>query len=93
MDTIGGKYPIIFRNGYTNYKEMSISGLLSLQNDLDINYIFKYNKSEESDEKRSFTSTIAKSYAETNNALNLTVDNFAKERDYKLFVLSWLNNG
>jgi hypothetical protein len=30
MDTIGGKYPFIFRNGNVYYKEFSISGLISL---------------------------------------------------------------
>jgi len=29
IDTIGGKYPFIFRNGVVNYKEFPISGLIS----------------------------------------------------------------
>ena len=33
MDTIGGKYPFVFRNGNVNYKEFPISGLLSLVSD------------------------------------------------------------
>jgi len=33
VDTIGSKYPFIFRNGIVNYKEFSISGLLSLLGD------------------------------------------------------------
>ena len=93
VDTIGGQYPIIFRNGYTNYKEMPISGLLSIQNDLDINYLFKYRKPADLEERREFTSSIAKGHAETDNAINLTIKNYTKERDYKLQVLSWLNNG
>jgi hypothetical protein len=32
-DTIGSKYPFIFRNGYVHYKEFSISGLISLLSD------------------------------------------------------------
>jgi hypothetical protein len=32
-DTIGGKYPFIFRNGNVEYKEFQISGLLSLLSD------------------------------------------------------------
>lgn len=28
-DTIGGKYPVIFRNGYVNYKEFQLAGLIS----------------------------------------------------------------
>jgi hypothetical protein len=33
LDTIGGKYPFIFRNGRANYKEFPVSGLLSLISD------------------------------------------------------------
>ena len=29
VDTLGGKYPFIFRNGNVKYKEFAISGLLS----------------------------------------------------------------
>jgi hypothetical protein len=32
-DTIGGKYPFVFRNGRVEYKEFPISGLISLQSD------------------------------------------------------------
>jgi hypothetical protein len=33
VDTIGGKYPFIFRNGNVEYKEFPISGLITLQSD------------------------------------------------------------
>ncbi len=33
IDTIGGKYPFIFRNGIVCYKEFPISGLISFQED------------------------------------------------------------
>jgi hypothetical protein len=33
VDTIGGKYPFVFRNGRVEYKEFPISGLISLQSD------------------------------------------------------------
>jgi hypothetical protein len=33
VDTIGSKYPFIFRNGKVKYKEFSISGLLSYLSD------------------------------------------------------------
>lgn len=38
MDTIGNKYPFIFRNGIVNYKEFSISGLLSLLGDENLEF-------------------------------------------------------
>jgi hypothetical protein len=35
VDTIGSKYPFIFRNGNVEYKEMPISGLISYHMDND----------------------------------------------------------
>lgn len=32
-ETLGSKYPFIFRNGYINYRSMSISGLITFLND------------------------------------------------------------
>jgi hypothetical protein len=34
-DTVGGKFPYIFRNGYVNYKDFSISGLLTHLSDTE----------------------------------------------------------
>lgn len=42
VDTIGGKYPFIFRNGNVEYKEFAISGLITLlsdENSLFMDYI------------------------------------------------------
>lgn len=33
LDTLGSKFPFIFRNGHTNYKEFAISGLISYLSD------------------------------------------------------------
>ena len=41
MDTIGSKYPFIFRNGIVNYKEFPIAGLITYLADnaeLFVNY-------------------------------------------------------
>ena len=38
MDTIGGKYPFIFRNDQVEYKEFPIAGLISYQ--MDENNLF-----------------------------------------------------
>lgn len=35
LETMGGKYPFFFRNGYVNYKEIPISGLISHLMDAD----------------------------------------------------------
>lgn len=42
MDTIGGQYPFILRNGRTYYREFPISGLISYQMDED-NYFFDHS--------------------------------------------------
>ena len=42
-NTIGGKYPFIFRNGAVEYKEFPISGLISYLMDEDEFFISKKN--------------------------------------------------
>ena len=90
MDTIGSQYPFILRNGYVNYKELSISGLISLL----------------SDDSGKFANTVTAAKA-SNNRLsspalnanimdlqtNVSADNIYNERQFKLDVLEWLNNG
>ncbi len=41
IETIGSKYPFIFRNGIVNYTEFSISGLLSLLGDENKQFLFR----------------------------------------------------
>jgi hypothetical protein len=43
VDTIGSKYPFIFRNGAVDYKEFPISGLLSYEMDDEGLFDSKYN--------------------------------------------------
>ena len=75
MDTIGGKFPFIFKNGNVKYKEFPISGLISCQLDEEFLFINKDNLG-----RHDFSS-------------NLTGENIASEREFKLEVLEWLNNG
>ena len=72
-NTIGSKYPFIFRNGNVCYKEFPINGLISYQSDEDF----------------LFTKTMD----EYNVVTDLTYENIASEREFKLQVLNWLNNG
>lgn len=71
LDTIGGQYPFVFRNGRVKYKEFPIAGLISYW--MDNENLFTLEKKEYS--------------------TNLTSDNIALERNFKLQVLEWLNNG
>lgn len=42
-DTIGGKYPVIFRNGHVNYKEFQLSALVSYYMDEEYLFMPLYN--------------------------------------------------
>ncbi len=75
-DTIGGRYPFIFRNGNVKYKEFSISGLIS--------YLM--------DEQQLFLLHDDLGPMEFRDT-NLTQENMRAERNFKLEVLEWLNNG
>ena len=89
IDTIGNKYPFIFKNGKVGYKEFSISGLLSYLSDEQS--LFLNNKELYREFYRKST------FAEENNLIyasnNLTSLNYQKEKEFKLEVLEWLNDG
>ena len=72
VDTIGSKYPFIFRNGNVEYKEMPISGLISYHMDND----------------ELFMKQVMEPYD-----VNLTSENIVAERNFKLAVMEWLENG
>ena len=74
-NTIGSKYPFIFRNGRVSYKEFPISGLVS--------YLI--------DEEELFT-TKDELFLEQPDT-NLTDNNIAAERIFKLKVLEFFNDG
>lgn len=86
VNTIGSKHPFIFRNGRVYSHEFPISGLISYQ--MDEEHLF-------SDEYPS------PPFREETNSLKhidfsmtaLTSENISKERDFKLKVLEWLNDG
>ena len=92
-NTIGGKYPFIFRNGNVRYKEFSISGLISYLADTDELFM--------SNAELGFVEEHAHRHATEHDEVlrSLTrsahVDsiNMAAERTFKLSVLEWLTNG
>ena len=90
MDTLGGKYPFIFRNGNVEYKEFSVSGLLSLLSD-DNGDFFDVFKPEDS-LKRSVTPAAARNIPSPFGTL-LTAENYRLEREFKTQALEWLTNG
>ena len=97
LNTIGSKYPFIFRNGIINYKEFPISGLISykadnnewfLKAEEDYNIILggAYRRSETPDDN-------ANKPWETVETLDSVGYNMRAERKFKLKLLEWLNNG
>lgn len=96
LETIGSKYPFIFRNGNVYYHEFPISGLISYQ--LDEAKLF-LNADEIDDgnilEQNTITSLYYQKIPQNQIRLNrdLTSDNLMSERYFKLAVLNWLTNG
>ena len=76
--TLGAKYPFFFSNSIVEYKEFSISGLISYV--MDENEYFASKKMDllKYDELDSF---------------DITDENIAHERRFRTMVLDWLNNG
>ena len=92
VDTIGSKYPFIFKNGYVHYKEFQISGLISMLCDDNKTFYYQdFNKSQDIDHKR--ISTPSYLLPEHKLSTDLTSENIYNERQFKLAVLEWLNNG
>lgn len=86
VNTIGSKHPFIFRNGKAYSHEFPISGLISYQMDEENLFSNEYplspiRKTTGASQNDNFSMT----------ALNST--NMSKERNFKLQVLEWLNNG
>lgn len=76
--TLGGKYPIILRNGAVEYKEFPINGLISYYMDND-ELFFSIEKD--------------LNIADWVPTTDIIDDNIYIERKFKMAVLEWLNNG
>ena len=93
MDTIGGQFPFVFRNGNTSYKEFPISGLISYHMDNDELFLTDEDlRFAAQPERRSATAANSAQKLSVRST-NLTGDNIAAERIFKLAVLDWLNDG
>lgn len=87
VETIGGTYPKIFRNGDVRYHEMNLGGLISVLS--DNNHLFQ--------EANMFNNNSSHMRVDTPNTNSITFfDNSAQyinENNFKLKVIHWLNNG
>ena len=82
IDTIGSKYPFIKRNGYMEYREFPISGLITCFMDNEEIFISKNNL---------YGEEIALLYDNYNKKENITnFNDFTYERDFREKVLDFL---
>lgn len=88
IETIGSQYPFFFRNAQVNYKEFPIGGLIACVGDEDNLFLNFNNKKTQQREETSSLNLTSQEFK-----TNLVSENFEKERDWKLNVLDWLNNG
>lgn len=89
MDTIGSKYPTIFRNGNAYYSEFPISGLITLN--MDDDKTFFTLKSDGYYFKNELV--IPNSKIQELSTTDLTNDNFYIEKIFRDKVEEFLNNG
>lgn len=88
-DTIGSQFPFFSRNGHVRYKELPISGLISYWMDNDEYFGLTLQDLQLPSIEASRDSTTLVPARRT----NLDDINFKAERQFKLAVLEWLNNG
>ena len=87
METIGGKYPVFFRNGNVHYKEIGISGLISYWMTSPGEFI------EESELGLDLYPTYRNGEAAYIRETNLTNTNIRAEHIFRQAVEEWLTNG
>jgi hypothetical protein len=88
MDVLGGKYPKFVENAAMNYKQLSISGLISSQE--DENGLFLTKEDVYQDMLANY-----KSYEESEyrDAYNIENYNYFWEREFREELIKWLNDG
>ena len=102
-DTIGGKYPFITRNGATFYKEFPIGGLLAQELDdhhyfvdPEWNHVHRHSSStkfEYDEEKQEYYLTKEQPRNALWDSHDYSDTTIALERNFKIKVLDWLNDG
>lgn len=93
VDTLGGKYPFIFRNGRVDYKEFPISGLISLIS--DPNEYFMKGMYAADPGPRIGTGIPREEQDDSifESKTAFTKENYYRERQFKLEALEWLSDG
>lgn len=89
-DTLGGRFPFITRNGDTYYREFPIAGLLAQELDVDNSFC---NKTVPIGHRHATPSEIPVAENTLRDWHMFSDENIALEREFKMNVLEWLNNG
>lgn len=93
-DTIGGKYPMFYRNGTLGYKEFPINGLISYHMDDNEDFMTKAELGLETEKSIRAKTANGESAAAFNIPThNLVEYNIVAERKFRNAVLDWLSNG
>lgn len=105
QDTLGGRFPVILRNGMAHYAEFPIGGLISLHSEYDgFSYFFNKDLNNLDDNDNDYTRELhektqkpfikgTETQYEENFNLNLTSNNMYLEKEYRETVEEFLNNG
>ena len=95
IDTIGNKFPFIFRNGIVNYREFPIGGLISYladNNEMFVHHEEDLNILLPQYTEREGTPTHQETYKRV-ATLDSIGYNMHAERRFKMKLLEWLNDG
>ncbi len=103
IDTLGGRYPKFAENAILNYKQFSVTGVISAEADYNQLFLNKQQYYGEeyqnyrvylSDEGiKSIVRNDAQNYDQTNDYLTTTQDDWFWEREFREAVVAWLNDG
>ncbi len=94
VDTIGGKYPFIFRNGNVEYKEFPIAGLITMVSDENELFMQGLKDKDPVRVKSQVGGSKTQVPLDPQSTYNqLSAENFRREREFKMEVLKWLTNG
>lgn len=101
--TLGSKYPFVLRNGILKYKEFPITGTISYLMDKDVLFMPQERLLDmnlmKTEADQMLRHTSSKSYIDSltlgdyEDSTDISDRNVAKEKNFALFALSWLNNG
>lgn len=93
VDTIGGKYPFIFRNGDVKYKEFPIGGLISYLSDPSELFMSDYELGFIEEHAHRHATNHNEELRTSTRGTQVDTTNIAAERNFKLTVLDWLTDG